>query len=109
MLEYSRNNLDEFKQIMDEGYVILEFYAPWCGTCRSVTRMLNFLDQKHYIEIIRIDIETAKDVSIQYQVLGVPLLILCKNNQEIMRIGGSLNYEEFKSWIHQIEDFKELS
>ena len=109
MFEFDFQNLSLFEQKMASGYVLLEFYATWCGTCRSVTRMLNHLDQKQVIEIVRIDIEQAKEITLQYHVLGVPLVILCKNNLELMRIGGSLNYEEFKTWIHQIEDFKELS
>jgi thioredoxin 1 len=108
-MEFSPSSRKQFENLLSQGYVLLEFYANWCGTCRSVTRMLKHLETKKCLEIIRVDIDTAKDLSSQFEVLGVPLLVLMYKNEEVMRIGGSLNFEEFKLWIHSVDEFKELS
>jgi thioredoxin-like negative regulator of GroEL len=71
--------------------------------------MLKHVDTLKMLKIVRVDIDLNKDFMKQYDILGVPVLMLLFNGVEVMRLGGSLNFEEFKEWIHRIEDFKELS
>ena len=109
MLEYDQSLDSEFSELNNLGYVLIEFYADWCGTCRAVTRMLKYLDTLNKISIVRVDIEKNKSFIQKYHIIGVPVVMLMYHGNEVQRIGGSLNYEEFKEWIHLVEAFKELS
>ena len=109
MFEYDIDKVEVFEAMLQDGYLLIEFYAGWCGTCRSVTRMLQHLDTKNVINIARIDIDRHPHLVDQYQVLGVPLIVLTYRRAEIKRFGGSINYQEFKEWISTVEAFKELS
>ncbi len=109
MLEFSKENLNICQNLIDTQTVLLEFYANWCGTCRSVSRMLHHVDSLNVLKIIRIDIDQHKDFMKKYEILGVPVILLLNQGKEVIRLGGSINFEEFKNWIHQVEEFKELS
>lgn len=109
MFEYNSSSKDEINELIKSGYTLIEFYADWCGTCRAVTRMLKYLDTLNKLPIVRVDIEHNKFFIQNYQIIGVPVVMLLNQGTEVQRIGGSLNYEEFKAWIHQVEAFKELS
>lgn len=109
MIEYNQETHNDCQKLIQNQDVLLEFYASWCGTCRSVTRMLKHVDTMNVLNIIRIDIDQNKELMKNYDVLGVPVIMLLHQGIEVIRLGGSVNFEEFKEWIHQVKDFKELS
>lgn len=109
MIDYNQETFNECQKLIKNQFVLLEFYASWCGTCRSVTRMLKYVDSMDVLKIIRIDIDQNKEVMKKYDILGVPVIMLMQEGKEVIRLGGSVNFEEFKEWIHQVKEFEELS
>ena len=66
------------KLVMDESKdVLVEFYAPWCGHCKSLEPIYKKLGQKYKNEkslvIAKID-ATANDVPPEYTVEGFPTI-----------------------------------
>ena len=66
------------KVVMDESkYVLIEFYAPWCGHCKSLEPIYKKLGQKYKNEkslvIAKID-ATANDFPPEYKVEGFPTI-----------------------------------
>jgi thioredoxin-like negative regulator of GroEL len=84
---------------LDQGPLILEFYAAWCGTCRGVHRSLTKLKDKSDIPVYPIDIEEFADFTKEFNIQGVPVMILIKDGVEIARRAGSTTYEELVSWL----------
>ncbi len=109
MYEYSDEFKVSFQSLLQNGYVLLEFYAPWCGTCRSVSRMLGVVDKKNLFPIVKIDGDRYRSMMDLYTVEGVPMLLLLHDSKVCLTKGGSTNFLEFMSWLRQCKDFKELS
>src|SRR4051794_3907264 len=60
-----------------ERPVAVDFWAPWCGPCKGVTRALEELAQElDAIEFVKVDIDANPGVASRYEVLSIPTVIL---------------------------------
>ena len=70
--------------------VLVDFTAVWCGPCKMlepiVAQLAEELDGK--LKIVKLDVDENGDLAIQYQIMGVPTLILFSNGQAVERLTG---------------------
>lgn len=81
----------EFDEFTKDKLVLIDFFATWCGPCRMLSPLLEEIDEEgHDIHIVKIDVDRAKEIAIQFGIRVIPTMILLKNGQEIKRTQGYL-------------------
>ena len=72
--------------------VLVDFFATWCGPCQTLTPILKSVkeDLGENISIIKIDVDKNQALASQYQVRGVPTMILFRNGKQVWRQSGVL-------------------
>lgn len=94
-----------FSEIINsETPVLIDFYADWCGPCKSLAPILKQVKEElgDKVKIVKIDVDKNQTLASRYQVRGVPTMILFKNGNQMWRKSGVLPKEEIKSMVESV-------
>ncbi len=76
--------------------ILVDFYAPWCGPCQMMAKVLEQVgSQLHdHLQIVKINTDNYPDLAAQYHVYALPTLVLFKQGQAVDRIEGLVRPEQ---------------
>jgi len=89
--------------IQNDTPTLVDFHAEWCGPCKMMKPILEDLKSKvgDQVRIIKIDVDKNPAVANQFQVQGVPTLILFKKGELKWRQSGVVPTESLKRVVEQ--------
>ncbi|HLE29886.1 MAG TPA: thioredoxin [Anaerolineales bacterium] len=75
--------------------VLVDFTAEWCGPCHMLAPVVDKLneDWNGAVKVGKLDIDANAETTMEYQVMGVPTLILFKNGLPVERLMGFMPRE----------------
>lgn len=85
--------MESFNDVISSGQLVLvDFYATWCGPCKTMHPVLQELKQHlgDQIRILKIDVDRYQNTAAQYRIQSVPTLMLFRNGQALWRQSGAL-------------------
>lgn len=70
--------------------VLVDFYATWCGPCRMLAPVLEQLAGEFagQVKFAKVDVDRAPGLATQYQITGVPTLLLFHNGRVVDEVVG---------------------
>jgi len=70
--------------------VLVDFSAVWCGPCRMLDPIVQQLaqDWTGKVKVVKLDVDHNPNIAMQYQVMGVPTLMLFVGGESRERISG---------------------
>lgn len=96
--------MSNFSEIINQDKpVLVDFFAEWCGPCKMISPILKEVKEElqDKISIIKIDVDKNQSLASQYQVRGVPTLVLYNKGQQVWRQSGLVKKREILSIIQK--------
>ena len=87
VLELNDQNFDE---TVGSGLTLVDFWATWCGPCKSQLPILENVANKslNKAKIAKLNVEESPTKATQFGVMSVPTLIVFKDGKEVSRFMG---------------------
>lgn len=93
---------DFLAETLTDEYTLVDFFATWCGPCQQLGPEIEALAEEVNYKVVKVDIDEARDLAIQYGVRSVPTMILFKNREKVGTILGYRSKEELKEEVKNL-------
>lgn len=100
-------NKENFKELIKENLVLVDFYATWCGPCTKQSEELERLSNSRaniVCDIIKVNVDDNEELANQYKIESIPTLILFKDGKPIKEHIGFMSAEEVENMIEEYKN-----
>ncbi|TSJ47778.1 thioredoxin [Fluviicola chungangensis] len=83
--------------------VLVDFFAEWCGPCKTMKPILEDLKSKlgNSASVLKVDVDKNPHAASKYQIKSIPTLILFKKGQPVWRQSGVVQANQLAQIIKQ--------
>jgi thioredoxin 1 len=83
---------------------LVDFWAAWCGPCRTVGPVVEELATEYAgkIKVAKLNVDDNKQTPAKYGVRGIPTLMLFKDGQVVDQIVGAVPKSRIKELLDKV-------
>ena len=86
------------KTLSENGLMLVDFWATWCGPCRMLGPVIEQLAEEYEgkaVTIGKVDVDEQPELAQRYGITGVPTVIFLQNGEEIDRKVGAMPVQSY--------------
>jgi thioredoxin 1 len=84
-----------------DGVVLVDFHADWCGPCKMLEPVVATIAAETEATVAKVDVDAHQQLAAQFQVRGVPTIVLFADGEPVERFSGVRGEEELRALVQQ--------
>ncbi|MDB8793050.1 thioredoxin [Romboutsia sp. 1001216sp1] len=94
-------NSTNFEQEVNDGVVVVDFFATWCGPCKMLAPIFEQLsvEMKDDAKFVKVDIDKSLEIARKYMISSVPTMMIFKDGKPVDTMVGFMPKESIKSKV----------
>ena len=78
--------------VQNHPLVVIDCWAAWCGPCRMISPIIEELAREYAGKVVfgKLDVDKNRAVTMQYQIMSIPTLMVFSHGKLVDRIMGAL-------------------
>ena len=94
IIEVNKDNFEE-EVLKSDKKVLVDFWADWCGPCKMLSPVIDKLaEELDDVKVCKVNVDTEPTISIEYNIMSIPTLIVFENCVEVNSSVGLVSKEE---------------
>ena len=79
-----------FNTEIEEGLVLVDFWATWCGPCKMIAPVLEEIDAEmsDKAKIVKVDVDENQATASQFGIMSIPTLVFFKDGKPVDKAVG---------------------
>ena len=96
-------NPHEWKFLGDKP-ALIDFYAPWCGPCKSLSPILDELAKEYAgkLDIYKVNADSEQELASFFRIRSVPTLLFVPMKGEPHMVSGAPSRGQLKKMLEEI-------
>jgi len=101
-IELTQDNFEEVV-VNSEIPVLVDFWAPWCGPCKSMAPVFKKVASRYPLKVLFVKVNTEEEQYLggKYNIRSIPTLVLYKDGIEVRRVSGALDEYSLAKFINE--------
>jgi thioredoxin 1 len=98
VVELTKDNFEEV--VTNNAFVIVDFWAPWCGPCRSFAPTYEKVSEDHPdVVFAKVNTEDEQEIAGHFQIRSIPTLMIFRDKIIIFSEAGALPESAFRELV----------
>ena len=91
-----------FQQEINNGVVLVDFWAAWCGPCKMIAPVLEEVDAEigNEVKIVKVDVDNNQATAGEYGIMSIPSLLLFVDGELKAKTAGFMPKDALVDFIN---------